>query len=109
VQRLFFLLWQQQRFNEAQSVLATMPEHAPVTAYMQRIVADMALGTEDYDRAIAVARKVVDDNSKSYRDYIWLGQIYWAAKHPLDAEQALRRAVELARTQPEAWVALVQF
>jgi tetratricopeptide (TPR) repeat protein len=77
---------------------------------MHRLAADLSLRTQDVARAVELATEAVSADSKDYRDYLWLGQVLAASgKQPQLAEEKLRKAVSLAPTAPEAWVALVRF
>src|SRR5207244_3162202 len=48
--------------------------------------------------------------SKDYRDHLWTARLLFSSGRASPAaEKALRRAVELADTEPETWVALVGY
>src|SRR5439155_4538233 len=76
---------------------------------LQRLAAEVSLLNQDYAHAPEMARRVVSDQSRDYRDHIWLGQILWSAGRTTEAEPALRRATALAAERPEPWMVLVQF
>jgi cytochrome c-type biogenesis protein CcmH/NrfG len=68
----------------------------------------MAYQSQDYQDALAQAEQTVSDSSTDYREWIWLGQLRWAANQP--AEPSFRRAIELAGNKsPDAWPALVTY
>ena len=73
------------------------------------MAAELSLRTENPAHALELARKAVSEDSKDYRDLLWLGQVLWAAGHREEAGSVLRRAVELAENVPQTWVALVQY
>jgi tetratricopeptide (TPR) repeat protein len=108
IRRTAQLLYENRRYAEAEDVIQKLPDQAPVSADLQRLSAELSLRKQDYGRAVRLARQVVSDKSKDYRDYIWMGQILRATPQRADAEAYLRRAVELAADAPEAWVALIQ-
>src|SRR5262249_43370484 len=101
-------------------VIQRLPGQAPLVGDLQRVAADISLQSGNYNRALDLAAKAVPKDSKDHRDWIWLGQVLWAAAQRADVEPtrrmeaeqqavaALQRAVELAPTAPEGHVALVQ-
>jgi tetratricopeptide (TPR) repeat protein len=124
VQRTVQLLFQKQRFNEADQLLRKMgTEKVEFTANMNRASAEAALRQGDFDHALEMARKAVASDSKLFEDYVWLGQILdkiarqarsdgFIAKAQditVEAERALRRALEISPQAPTVWLAFVQF
>jgi cellulose synthase operon protein C len=108
IRPLVQLLFERRRYAEADLVLRKLPEEALLTPELQRLTASVAFQTQDYDRAESLARKAVANNSRDYRDYLWLGMILSASpKNRAEAEQVFCQAVRLADTKPETWVALV--
>jgi tetratricopeptide (TPR) repeat protein len=100
------------RSAEADKLLRKLPEEARAQAGLRRLAAQVSLrlasSPEDYDKALAEARRAVAADSNNFRDHVWLGQMAWAAGHTDEAVSSLRRAVALAETRPEPWVALVR-
>ena len=123
IRRTVQLFYQFRRYSQADQVLRTLQEEMPISTELQKLAADVSLQTRDYIRALELARRAVSTNSADYRDHIWLGQLLWtvsrkdetegrkseAKARRAEAETALRRAVELASTEPETWVALIQY
>lgn len=101
------LLYDRQRYGEAEEVLERLQGEAAVQAGVGKLAAELALRTDKKARAVGLARQAVGE-SKDYRDHLWLGQMLWAAGEPKQAETALRRALQLADTVPDPWVALVE-
>jgi cellulose synthase operon protein C len=100
------------RYPEAYELTRKLPREAeaPLSADLQKVVAAVSLQTgHDTERALELARKVVDRGSKDYREHLWLGRMLLLSGQRKEAEPAFRRAVELAETTPEAWVALVEY
>jgi tetratricopeptide (TPR) repeat protein len=108
IQRLVQLLVPRQRYIEAEQAIRLLPESALQSGPFQRLAAEALLRTDNISRALELARTAVSKDSRDYRDHLWLGQVLWAANRPDEAEAALRHAVSLAETNPDAWVALVQ-
>ncbi len=109
IRRAVQLLFEHRRFLEADQLIQKLPEQAVLSADLRRLTAEISLRMNDYGRALSLAQKAVADQSKDYRDYVWLGQVLWAADRGAEAEPVLRRAVELAGNVPDAWVALIQY
>jgi len=117
IQRAVRLMYDQQLYGEAHALLQKLPEQALAARGLGRLAADVTWKTqreagEDPEvarkQALDVARKGVA-KSTNHRDFIWLGQMAAWAGEKAEAEQALRRAVELDSTAPEGWIALVLF
>jgi tetratricopeptide (TPR) repeat protein len=94
------------RWGEATAILRQMP--ADGLPGMERLMADLWRQAGDTTRALNLARKAVADNSKDYRDLIWLGRLLWAAGRDEEGVKYLLRATEVAEAVPDPWVALVQ-
>jgi tetratricopeptide (TPR) repeat protein len=109
VRQLVEMLVERGRYVDADQVIRKLPAQTPVFANLQRLAAEVSLQTNDSSRALDYALKAVPDDSKEPGDLRWLGQVLWANHQNERAERALRRAVELAETDPSGWVALVQF
>lgn len=120
IRRTVRLLYDRSRYAEAELVIQRLPEQTLVLADMQRLMAAVSLENGNYNQALEAARRAIQADSRDYRDYVWLGQILWVAAQRAEvrleqrraaegeAEKALYHAVELAPTEPEGWVALVQ-
>lgn len=121
IRRVVRLLYDRGRFTEAETVLQRLPERTPIIGAMRRLVTAVSLQSGNYKRALELARQTIQSGSRDHRDYIWLGQILWAASQraevsseqrhaeEVEAEKAFSQAVELSGKSPEAWVALVQY
>lgn len=109
VRQLVQLLYQQQRFDEAEQEIRRLQRLAP-SADLQRLIVDIALRKQDPLQAAREALDAVATDSNDYRDHLWLGQVLALAnQQPELADKHLRRAVELGAENPETWLALVQF
>ncbi len=69
--------------------------------------AEAALATPNLPRALELARQAVAADSRDYRDLLWLARILHLARQDDQAEEALRRALQLAGHTPDTWIALV--
>jgi tetratricopeptide (TPR) repeat protein len=101
------LLAEHGRHLEADRVMEKYQEQALPGREQARFGADIALRAGRPDRARELARLAVPIQSRDYREHLWLGGVLEAAGRRAQAEEVLRRAVELADRVPDAWVALV--
>jgi tetratricopeptide (TPR) repeat protein len=122
--RLVELLCQQQRYDEADQEIRKLQKQGGLDSRLQRLAVAVSLQSRDSNRAVGLALQAVHEDSKDYRDYLWLGQVLEAAEPAEDvgrisnpsyrskqdeAEKQFRRAVELAPQIPETWLALVRY
>src|SRR5206468_2334891 len=79
-------------------------------ADLDRATHTISLLTQHTDKEIENAVKSIRENSRDYRDHLWLGQLLGATGSQADvAEKHLREALSLEGKEAETWVALVQF
>jgi tetratricopeptide (TPR) repeat protein len=107
LRRTLELLYERRRYLEAHELLRKIPRPLLFSADIRRVAAEVSVRVQDHQQARTLAEKAVSSNSQDYRDYLWLGQILWAAGEPKKAGQAFFRARDLADTTPDPWVALV--
>ena len=123
LRRAVQLLYQRGQFAQADALIRRAQQEGPLSPELGRLAADVALQARDDDRAIEIARLTVAGRPDSAADQTWLGQLLFAAsrkaeergqaddarvKLRAEAERVLARGVELAPTDPNAQVALVQ-
>jgi tetratricopeptide (TPR) repeat protein len=108
VHRLMQLLYQHQRYDQAEEVVRKLQDVPPLTNFLQKASAEIALRKFEPDRALEWARQAAPVSSANFRDHLWLGQVFWAAKRETEAEAAFRRAVRLAEKESEPWLVLIQ-
>ncbi|MBM4070086.1 MAG: tetratricopeptide repeat protein [Planctomycetes bacterium] len=115
--RMLQLLFEHQRYSEAHALIKDLPEAALTSPERGRLAAESFLfdretgqdGMLGRQRALQIARKSVAKESTDHREYLWLGQMAWAAAQPDEAERALRKAVELRGDIADTWVTLILF
>jgi len=116
--RVLQLLYEQQRFAEAQALLRKLPDTVLSTPELGPLAAQTMLVQDDPSgpdsrqtraHALRIARAAVGDKNKDYRAYLWLGQVAEVAEQKDEAEKALRKALDLNDQVAETWVALVFF
>ena len=109
IRQLARLLDQRGHRAEADTLLQKLPPEAMAGSDLPWLAADIALRQQDPARALTLARAAVRKDSRDYRDYLRRGAVLAANGKLEEAGVDLRRAVELAPEQPDAWLALVQF
>ena len=124
VRRTVQLLNQHERYAEATRVLERMDDQqTPLTQDLSKMRLDALLRTGDFEQALQVSQKAINENSKNYTDHIWAGnvlavlarraksegQTQTALQTQERAEKSFRRALELQDRSADAWVALIQF
>lgn len=121
IRRQVILLFQEQRFDEADRVIGLLDEASiRESEILRRIWAEIKLLRQDFDKALELAEESAQ-KSEDYRDHVFLGRIYAAmAMRAREAEdrtkaetlaaasdKSLMKALQLNPTDPEPWVALV--
>ncbi|NUQ62051.1 MAG: tetratricopeptide repeat protein, partial [Pirellulales bacterium] len=123
VRRAVGLLQQQRRFDEANKLVQRVEADQPgITLALGRVGSELSLRRADLAGALAAAREAAKGSSDP-QDHLWLGQLLASvaarandqeqppktAELLEEAEQALRRGLELDRNRPAAWILLVAF
>ena len=107
IRRLIALLFQRQRFAEADLVFKKLhEEQIPLSGGLQQMAAQIAYqnaeSPQDFQSALKEAEKTVSDQSENPDELVWLGQLRWKAGE--DAEPVFRRAVTLGpRIRRPGW------
>ncbi len=108
IRRTVELLAKRKRYNEAFEVIQKLRlASGTLTSDLRRMAADVALRSQDIRRALDLAETTVSDQSGDYRELLWLAQIRAAAGRPV--EPLMRRAIELSKDAPDAWVYLIEY
>jgi cellulose synthase operon protein C len=116
VRRTLQLLYQQRRYAEANVLVGKLSKQSLMEANLGRLVAQLLVvsPTEEgsdpkptRQRALDLARQSINADSRDVSDYLWLAQVAAIADQPSEAENALRQAVRLEPSAPDAWVMLV--
>lgn len=111
VRQLVDLLRKQGKLQDADAVLRGLTRDDLVRANLEYQAATLSLMNRNPERAVELALQAVRDDSRDYRDHLWLGQLLASAgpRNARQAEQHLRRAVQLAGAEPDPYVAVVAF
>jgi len=95
-EQLTKLLYEEQRFVEAEEYLAQLQEQVPLSESLSTLEISVAAETGRLDRALALARRGVESPPKEPMAQIWLAQVLLANGQTKEAEQVSRRAVQMA-------------
>lgn len=110
LRRLVALLSRARRFEEADQEVRKLHKQLGHRPEWTRLAVALSYQRKDLGRAEQLLRQSIAEDSKQFRDHLWLGQVLAArGEASPEAEKALRRAVELAPTEPEVWIGLVRF
>jgi tetratricopeptide (TPR) repeat protein len=95
------LLFELGRSSDAMQLASKIPTGS-------QLAAQVALREGDYPRAEELARKAVVANPTNIQERRWLVQILVARQKFSDAETELREVVNLDKSDPDRWIALVE-
>jgi cellulose synthase operon protein C len=76
---------------------------------LERSVLDNVIRSKDYRNALEIIRQQVEARPNDFSVRILLVQLLLADKQPEEAEAELRKALAMDRSDPNRWVAMVQF
>jgi tetratricopeptide (TPR) repeat protein len=107
LRRAVLLLIKNNRGREALELLNSIPVESQLAGDLGRQAARFAVENRDFQGAEQIARKAVEARPGEFSERLWLVWILLASGRQGDAEAELRQAVDLAKTDPERWVNLV--
>jgi len=107
--RLVGLLYQRQQFDKIDQIVQKLIERGMAPDDLKLVTALDALRKNEIDRGLALAREVVSESSTNAFDLLFLGRMLLYAGRPAEAEQPLRRALDLAPAVADAWLSYVQY
>ncbi|MFO0813511.1 MAG: tetratricopeptide repeat protein [Gemmatales bacterium] len=105
VKKTVQMLTVRRRPEEAQQILSLVINPANVDTAYSKLATEIALRFNYKDSAITLesAKKTIRPDSQDYRDFLWLGNVLWAAGDKPGAEAALKKALALGKEQPDVW------
>ncbi len=111
VQNLVQLLLSRRRYDEARDQIRQLQNQSiQLTPEINKQAIAIALTDRDTkDAALKSAEKLVSEDTKDYREVLWLGMIYLSNNDKARAEASLQKAIKLAPDQPETRGIWVQF
>jgi cellulose synthase operon protein C len=109
LRRALLLLINNDRGAEALELLNRFPAESRLAGDLERQVGQLALNKGDFQSAERIARKAIEARPDVFSERLGLVSILLQARHQADAEAELLKAVDLSKTDPDRWVALVEF
>jgi tetratricopeptide (TPR) repeat protein len=109
IRRLAQLLNQRNRHAEAQAALGRLRRSLLRNSELGRLAAQVALQQKDYEKALELAKEVVQADTQDVKELIWLGTVQARAGDPEGALKRFRQAVACGDKNPATWLALVRF
>jgi tetratricopeptide (TPR) repeat protein len=103
------LLFKTKRGPEALDLLNSTPVASQLAGDVGRQAVQFALLSKDFQRAEEIARGAVAKNPGDFQERLWLVRVLLESGHQAQAEAALREAVDLSKSDPDRWIALVLF
>ena len=103
------LMFKNKRSSEAIELLNSIPMDPQLAGDLQRQASEFAVENRDFERAKQIARKLVAANPGDLQERIWLVRVLLSNGRQDEAETEMRRAVAFAKSDPDRWIALVQF
>lgn len=108
-ERLVALLYQLNRFSEAEQYLADLKGAASGSALLSSLEISEATRQGQWEHALQAARRAVAVRPNDPQAHIWLGRMLLADNDPRQAEAAFREAVRVSPAGVEASYALLFF
>ena len=109
VRRAVELLFGLGRGDDALMLFKRIPVESQLAGDLGRTATRIALENRDFQRAEEIARRSVAANPGNFQERIWLVQVLVASGRQPEAESELRQAVDLAKSDPDRWLTMVQF
>src|SRR5207244_591977 len=102
IRRLVELLLEGKRYADAENIIRKVidQEQMLLAAGLGKIAALSLLNSREEDRALELAGKSIQKDSKDYKDHLWLAQILWTRKKT-EAKGELALARDLGPQAPE--------
>ncbi len=108
-ERLVSLLYQHQRFAEAEQYLARLEKHVSSSPQLSAVAIPLSAQQGQLDRAVELAQQGAADRPNDTVAQIWLGQVLLLAGKTEEAEAAFQKAVDGAPKDARAWSGLFSF
>ncbi len=108
-ERLMLLLYRLQRFDEANKYLDELSSRTAASTGLSTLEISMAMQSGQPGRALEAARLGAARRPSDPLAQIWVSQLLLAAGKTAEAENALRRAIELGPTDPRTYGAAVNY
>ncbi|QGJ71826.1 Hypothetical protein PBC10988_35370 [Planctomycetales bacterium 10988] len=108
-EQLISLLYEQERFAEAERHLAMLEGEIPHSPTLSSLAISVASQRGNLDSGLEVAKKRVKNQPKDLMARIWLGQLLLKSGDSQGAEEAFLEAHQMAPEDARSWVALYTY
>jgi tetratricopeptide (TPR) repeat protein len=110
IHRAIQLLFEAKRYDEVDRLISRLPANSLsfVTGDLERM-ANLAMGKQDYERAIEIARKAVAVKPEELEPRIWLAEVLRRGGQVKEGENELRQAVKTITASVAPRIVLVQY
>jgi cellulose synthase operon protein C len=107
--RLVQLLVEDRRLVEASSALTMLERAGPLPNDLWHSAVDIAVALHDVPRVRELLSPKYLDETRDYRELIWLSRAYAGIDESATALKCLNRAIDLAPHAPEPWTAAIRY
>jgi tetratricopeptide (TPR) repeat protein len=104
--RLVMLLYRQSRFAEADECMAQLGAPVLSSPSFSPLAISVAAALQDVPRAQTLAEQATKDRPTDPTAWVWYGQVLALNQQPEQAEQAFRKAIEVAPQDGRAYSAM---
>lgn len=105
--KLAALLTTRGKLAEAEAVFKKLPPAYAGRPELAGLEATL-MAKSNPRKALERAEQAVGKDNKDPKNWLWVGQLAWAAREPGKAEAAVRKAIDLDKTQPGPWLSLAR-
>ncbi len=105
--RYIRLLFRHGEYLKADYAIRKLEKKAPLPNDIAQMAAETALQINDKERAVQLAKKAVEADSRDYREQLWLARVLNLGGYPQEAETVLRKAVMQSSFVPDTWISLI--
>jgi tetratricopeptide (TPR) repeat protein len=106
--RLVQLLVDEGRLAEASAALAILERTGPLSSDLWHSAVDIAVAAHDVSRVRELLVPKYLDETRDYRELIWLSRAFAGIDDSATATKCLNRAIDLAPHSPEPWTAAIR-
>jgi cellulose synthase operon protein C len=109
LQRLAELYYARNQRDQVEEILKLLPDQEWNREGLRFIAADISLELGQLDKALALARKQVNENTQDYTKQLWLAHVLFRTGNFSEVETVIRRAIDLAKDRIEPRLVLIEY
>ena len=106
--RLVQLLVEERRVAEASAALTMLERAGPLPNDLWHAAVDIAVAAHDVPRVRELLGPKYQEETRDYRELIWLARAFAGIDESATALKSLNRAIDLAPHSPEPWTATIR-